>query len=52
MTTPVAMELVPVSRGTPKGQADPRLVALHRAVRAAIVPPATFAFTLLVIRDV
>jgi uncharacterized membrane protein YccC len=31
---------------------DPRLVALHRAVRAAIVPPATFAFTLLVIRDV
>ena len=51
MTTPVAMELVPGSRGAPKGHADPRLVALHRAVRAAIVPPATFAFTLLVIRD-
>jgi uncharacterized membrane protein YccC len=31
---------------------DPRLVALHRAVRAATVIPATFAFTLLVIRDV
>jgi uncharacterized membrane protein YccC len=29
----------------------PRLVALHRSVRAAIVIPATFAFTLLVIRD-
>jgi uncharacterized membrane protein YccC len=31
--------------------ANPRLVALHRAVRAAIVIPATFAITLLVIRD-
>jgi uncharacterized membrane protein YccC len=29
-----------------------RLVALHRAVRAAMVNPATFAVTLLVIRDV
>src|SRR5258706_2386895 len=29
-----------------------RLVALHRAVRAAVVNPATFAVTLLVIRDV
>ena len=30
----------------------PRIPALHRSVRAAIVPPATFAFTLLVVRDV
>jgi uncharacterized membrane protein YccC len=31
--------------------ADPRLVALHRALRSATVIPATFAVTLLVIRD-
>jgi uncharacterized membrane protein YccC len=30
---------------------DPRRVALHRSVRAAIVIPATFAVSLLVIRD-
>ena len=33
-------------------RANMRRVALHRAVRAAIVPPATFALSLLVIRDV
>jgi uncharacterized membrane protein YccC len=52
VTAPAARKLVPASRGAPEGHADPRVVALHRAVRAAIVPPATFAFTLLVIRDV
>jgi uncharacterized membrane protein YccC len=31
--------------------ADPRFVALHRSVRAAIVIPSTFAVALLVIRD-
>lgn len=35
-----------------KVRANVRLVALRRAVRAAIVPPATFAVALLVIRDV
>jgi uncharacterized membrane protein YccC len=30
---------------------DPRVVALRRAARAAVVVPATFAFSLLVIRD-
>ena len=36
----------------PERRADPRLVALRRAARAAVVVPATFAFSLLVIRDV
>jgi uncharacterized membrane protein YccC len=35
----------------PEGRADPRLVALRRAARAAVVVPATFAFSLLVIRS-
>ncbi|HXA29777.1 MAG TPA: FUSC family protein [Candidatus Angelobacter sp.] len=39
-------------RGVSGGRADRRLVALHRAVRAAVVNPATFAVCLLVIRDV
>ncbi|HEY8672618.1 MAG TPA: FUSC family protein [Candidatus Dormibacteraeota bacterium] len=33
------------------GRANPRLVALHRSVRAAIVNPSIFAITLLVFRD-
>jgi uncharacterized membrane protein YccC len=35
----------------PEARANPRLVALHRSVRAAVVNPATFAVTLLVIRN-
>jgi uncharacterized membrane protein YccC len=35
----------------PERRANPRLVALHRSVRAAIVNPATFAITLLVFHD-
>jgi uncharacterized membrane protein YccC len=35
----------------PEGRANPRLVALHRSVRAAIVNPSIFAITLLVFRD-
>jgi uncharacterized membrane protein YccC len=35
----------------PEAHANPRLVALHRSVRAAVVNPATFAVTLLVIRN-
>src|ERR1019366_3973216 len=36
----------------PERRADSHLVALHRAARAAVVIPATFAFSLLIIRDV
>jgi uncharacterized membrane protein YccC len=50
-TIPTARKLAPSPRRTLDGRADPRLVALHRAVRAAIVNPATFAVSLLVIRD-
>jgi uncharacterized membrane protein YccC len=46
-----AKEVAPSSPRAPEARADPRLVALHRAVRAAIVNPAIFAVTLLVIRD-
>jgi uncharacterized membrane protein YccC len=35
----------------PEARSNPRLVALHRSVRAATVNPATLAVTLLVIRD-
>lgn len=45
-----AREVAP-SSPAPEERADPRVVALHRAVRAAIVNPAIFAFTLLVIGD-
>jgi uncharacterized membrane protein YccC len=50
-TTPAATVHAPSARRAPEARADPRLVALHRAVRAAIVNPATFAFSLFVIRD-
>jgi uncharacterized membrane protein YccC len=50
--TAVNVQLVPGAQSTSERRADPRLVALHRATRAAIVPPATFAFTLLVVRDI
>jgi uncharacterized membrane protein YccC len=51
-TVPVVTEAAPSSSGAaPEGRADPRRVALHRATRAAIVNPAVFAFSLLVIRD-
>jgi uncharacterized membrane protein YccC len=46
-----ARELAPSPPRAPDERADPRLVALHRAVRAAIVNPAIFSFTLLVIGD-
>jgi uncharacterized membrane protein YccC len=52
-TLPAAKEVAPVSpRDAPEKRPDPRRVALHRATRAAIVNPAVFAFSLLVIRDV
>lgn len=35
----------------PEARSNPRLVALHRSVRAAIVNPATLAVTLLLIRN-
>jgi uncharacterized membrane protein YccC len=40
-----------VERFAAEAPPDPRRVALHRSVRAAIVIPATFAVSLLVIRD-
>jgi uncharacterized membrane protein YccC len=46
-----AREVAPSSPRAPEERADPRLVALHRAVRAAIVNPAIFAVSLLVIGD-
>jgi uncharacterized membrane protein YccC len=51
-TVPAVAEAAssPPSAAT-EGRADPRRVALHRATRAAIVNPAVFAFSLLVIRD-
>jgi uncharacterized membrane protein YccC len=49
---PDVAEVAPSSpRAAPEKRADPRRVALHRATRAAIVNPAAFAFSLLVIRD-
>jgi uncharacterized membrane protein YccC len=49
---PAATEVAPPSpRDPPERRSDPRRVALHRAARAAIVNPAVFAVTLLVIRD-
>ena len=50
-TALAARELAPSSQRAPEGRADPRLVALHRAVRAAIVNPAIFAVSLLVIHN-
>lgn len=51
-TVPAVEEAAPSSpRAAPEGRADPRRVALHRATRAAIVNPAVFALSLLVIRD-
>ncbi|MFZ0181184.1 MAG: FUSC family protein [Candidatus Dormiibacterota bacterium] len=51
-TVPVVPEAAPSSPGAAsEGRADPRRVALHRATRAAIVNPAVFALSLLVIRD-
>ncbi|HEY8755510.1 MAG TPA: FUSC family protein [Candidatus Dormibacteraeota bacterium] len=50
-TALAARELAPSSRRAPEGRADPRLVALHRAARAAIVNPAIFAVSLLVIHN-
>jgi uncharacterized membrane protein YccC len=44
-------EVAPSAPRAPDERADPRVVALHRAVRAAIVNPAIFAVTLLVIGD-
>jgi uncharacterized membrane protein YccC len=46
-----AREVAPSSPRAPEERTDPRLVALHRAVRAAIVNPAVFAVSLLVIGD-
>jgi uncharacterized membrane protein YccC len=43
---------VPPSQPRPERRAGSRLVALHRAARAAVVVPVTFAFSLLIIRDV
>ncbi len=52
MTVEAAAEVAPsVPASASEAPANPRLVALHRAVRAAIVIPATFAISLLVIRD-
>jgi uncharacterized membrane protein YccC len=49
---PAATEVAPPSPRDPLDRRpDPRRVALHRAARAAIVNPAVFAVTLLVIRD-
>ena len=39
------------SPAAPSAPGHPRMVALHRSVRAAVVIPATFSVTLLVIRD-
>jgi uncharacterized membrane protein YccC len=51
-TVPAVREIAPSSpRAAPEERSDPRLVALHRATRAAIVIPAIFALSLLVIRD-
>ena len=51
-TVAAAAEVAPsVKPSASEAPANPRLVALHRAVRAAIVIPATFAISLLVIRD-
>jgi uncharacterized membrane protein YccC len=50
-TALAARELAPSSQRAPEGRVDPRLVALHRAVRAAIVNPAIFAVSLLVIHN-
>jgi len=51
-TVPAVAEVAPSSpRAAPEERADPRRVALHRATRAAIVNPAVFALSLLVIRD-
>ena len=50
-TTLAARELAPSSPRPPEGRTDPRLVALHRSVRAAIVNPAIFAISLLVIHN-
>jgi uncharacterized membrane protein YccC len=52
-TVPAVAEVALSSpRVAPEERFDPRGVALHRATRAAIVNPAVFAFSLLVIRDV
>jgi uncharacterized membrane protein YccC len=49
-TVPAVAEMAPPSpRAAPAERPDPRRVALHRALRAAIVNPTVFAFTLLVI---
>jgi hypothetical protein len=51
-TVPAVAEAAPSSpRAAPEGRPDHRRVALHRATRAAIVNPAVFALSLLVIRD-
>ncbi len=51
-TVPAVAEAAPSPpRAAPERRADPRRVTLHRATRAAIVNPAVFAFSLLVIRD-
>jgi uncharacterized membrane protein YccC len=44
-----AIEKAPPS--APEGRANPRLVALHRSVRAAVINPSVFAITLLVFRN-
>jgi hypothetical protein len=51
-TVPVTAEVVPSSAPVaPEERPDPRRVALHREVRAAIINPSIFALTLLVFRD-
>ena len=49
---PAVAQVAPSSPpAAPEPRADPRRVALHRATRAAVVNPAVFALSLLVIRD-
>jgi hypothetical protein len=49
---PATAAIAPSSaRLAPEQRPDPRRVALHRAVRAAIINPSIFAITLLVFRD-
>ena len=50
-TALAAREVTPSRQSAPEGRPDPRRIALHRALRAAIVNPAVFAVALLVIHN-